>query len=335
MRVTTEREIRGQPLAGKAVSVIGFGNQGEAHALNLKDSGVSVAIGLRPGSRSRKRAAGFGLEVSGVEEACSGADVVALMLPDEVLPKVFADSVAPYVKEGSALVFAHGFAVRFGGIEPPAGVDLVMVAPMGPGQRLRERYVEGSGLPASIAVGRDATGAARQVALEYGKGIGCARIGLLETTFTEEVEIDLFSEQAVLAGGVTRLIAAGFETLVEAGYSPQIAYIQCLYELKLTVDLIHRYGISGMRGRISGTALFGDLTRGHRVIGPSVKTAMKEVLEEVRDGTFAAEWRSDGAKNHPVLKRRLAEESDSMIEDVGRELAGILHEEGAERPPRG
>jgi ketol-acid reductoisomerase len=325
MRILTEQDIEGVPLAGKTVAVIGYGNQGAAQALNLRDSGVSVLVGLRPGSRSRARAAEDDLPVVETAEACAAGDVVALMAPDEVLPKLFAAAVVPNLRPGATTLFAHGFSVRFGGIEAPAGIDVVMVAPMGPGQRLRERYLEGSGLPASYAVLEDATGGALKTTLEYAKAIGCARVGLFETTFGEEAEIDLFSEQAVLCGGITRLVTAGFDTLVEAGYGPELAYMECLYELELTVNLIRRYGISGMRERISRTALFGDMTRGDRVVGPGVREAMKEILEEVRDGTFAREQAGDAEGGDAILRRRLEEESRRLIEDVGRRLAPVAH----------
>jgi ketol-acid reductoisomerase len=325
MRILTEQDIEGVPLAGKVVAVIGYGSQGAAQALNLRDSGVSVIVGLRPDSPSRARAADDGLAVTEMAEACAKGDVVALMIPDEALPSLFAATVATNMKAGATVLFAHGFSVRFGGIAPPPGIDVAMVAPMGPGQRLRERYLEGSGLPASYAVLEDATGTAARTALEYAKAIGCARVGLFETTFAEEAEIDLFSEQAVLCGGITRLIAAGFDTLVEAGYGPELAYMECLYELELTVNLIRRYGISGMRERISQTALFGDLTRGHRVVGAHVREAMAEVLGEVRDGTFARELAQDAEGGGSVLRRRLEEESRRLIEDVGRRLASVAH----------
>jgi ketol-acid reductoisomerase len=325
VRIVTEKDIAGEPLCGRAVAVIGFGNQGEAHALNLRDSGVTVAVGLRTGSQSAARARDLGLDVHSVEEACRVGDVIALMIPDEFMRDVFAAGIESSLKGGATLLFAHGFAVRFGGLSVPDGVDAVMVAPMGPGQRLRELYEQGTGLPASIAIASDASGGARRTALEYAKALGCARIGVFETSFAEEAEIDLFSEQAVLCGGVTRLITAAFDTLTEAGYSPELAYVECLYELKLTVDLIHRYGIAGMRDRISSTALFGDLTRGDRVIGESVRSGMREVLDEVRSGEFAESWMADVDDGHAVLRKRLREESGRRIEHVGRKLARILH----------
>ena len=325
MNIITERDIEGRPLAGKTVAILGYGNQGEAHALNLRDSGVAVVVGLRPGSPSRARATAQGLKVVDCGEATTTGDVVALMVPDDAMPALVRDTVAPRIRRSAALLFAHGFALRYGTVVPPEGVDVIMVAPMGPGLRLRERFVEGRGLPGSFAVERDVSGTARRTALEYAKAIGCARVGLFETTVAHETEIDLFSEQAVLVGGVTRLIVAGFDTLVEAGYEPELAYFECLYELDLTVNLIHRYGISGMRERISRTALYGDMTRGDRIIGPETRKAMRAVLEEVRDGTFAADLLDDERKGSPALTRALREERERLIEEVGERLRAIAH----------
>jgi ketol-acid reductoisomerase len=326
MRIITEREIEGRPLDGKTVAVIGYGNQGEAQALNLRDAGVTVLIGLKEGSPSSARATAAGFDVVTPAEAARAGDVLPLMVPDELIPRLMTKVVEPEVREGAALVFAHGFPVRFGGVSLPERVDAVLVAPMGPGARLRERFVAGGGLPASIAIARDATGGARRTALEYAKAIGCARAGLFETTFAEETEIDLFAEQAVLCGGVTRLVTAAFDTLVEAGYPPELAYLECVYELDLTVNLIRRYGISGMRERISGTALYGDLTRGDRVIGPEVKAGMRRVLGEIRDGTFASEFASEsrGEGSSAALRR----ERGRLIEEVGKRLGEVVREPG-------
>lgn len=327
MKVITDRQIRGNPLSRRSVAVIGFGSQGEAQALNLRDSGVPVVVGLRPRSRSAGRSRAAGFETLPVGEAAGRADVVALLVPDEVARGVFDASIARRLRPAAAVLFAHGFAVRFSGLSVPEGRDVVMVAPMGPGQRLRERYLEGSGLPASVAVHRDATGRARRTALGYAKAIGCARVGVFETTFAEETEIDLFAEQAVLCGGVTRLVTAAFDTLVEAGYDPALAYMECIYELDLTVDLIRRYGIAGMRKRISRTALFGDLTRGGLAVGEGMRGGMRKVLRGVRTGAFARDWLADGRSGHRVLKKRLAEESDRAIERVGRRLRRVAHGE--------
>lgn len=307
------------------MAVVGYGNQGEAHALNLRDSGVDVVVGLRAQSLSRSKAELAGLEVRGIPEACEAGDVVAMMVPDDAMPVVIDELISPHVRQGAAILFAHGFPLRFGGVEPPAGTDVVMVAPMGPGLRLRERYVAGSGLPGAYSVERDFTGNAKRIALEYAKGIGLTRVGLFRTGCDEETEIDLFSEQAVLCGGVTRLIGAAFETLVEGGYPPELAYMECLYELDLTVNLIRRYGIAGMRRRISRTALLGDLTRGDRVIGEESRRGMKSILEDVRDGTFARELMDESADE--VLRRRLDEESGKLIEEVSRDLADVAHRE--------
>jgi ketol-acid reductoisomerase len=310
------------------VAVIGYGNQGEAHALNLHDSGVDVVVGLRAESLSRSKAGLAGLRVAGPAEACEAGDVIALMVPDDVMSAVMDEVVTPHAKQGAAILFAHGFPLRFGGVEPPAGLDVVMVAPMGPGLRLRERYVEGSGLPGAYSVERDATGRAKRVALEYAKAIGLTRVGLFRTTCAEETEIDLFSEQAVLCGGVTRLVRAGFETLVEAGYPPELAYMECLYELDLTVNLIRRYGIQGMRERISRTALMGDLTRGDEVIGREAREGMRKILRDVRDGTFAGELLAEEETGGKTIERRMKEESERLIEEIAERLADVAHGEG-------
>ncbi|MFH1689966.1 MAG: ketol-acid reductoisomerase [Candidatus Eisenbacteria bacterium] len=327
MDILTDRDISGTPLDGLTVAVIGYGNQGEAHALNLRDSGVDVVVGLRAESLSRSKAELAGLRVLGVSEACETGDVIALMVPDDVMSEVIDEAVRPHAGPGAAILFAHGFPLRFGGVEPPPGVDVVMVAPMGPGLRLRERYAEGSGLPGAYSVERDVTGNATRVALEYAKAIGLTRVGLFRTTCAEETEIDLFSEQAVLCGGVTRLVRAGFETLVEAGYPPELAYMECLYELDLTVNLIGRYGIDGMRKRISRTALYGDLTRGDEVIGDEAREGMRRILSDIRDGTFARELLEEQKGGGKGIVRRMKEEAERTIEEVGKELADVAHEE--------
>ena len=327
MDIIRDSDIAGKPLEGLTVAVIGYGNQGEAHALNAWDSGVDVVVGLRPESLSRSKAELRGLRVLGVAEACEAGDVIALMVPDDVMSEVIEEVVVPHARPGAALLFAHGFPIRFGGVEPPAGLDVVMVAPMGPGLRLRERYVEGGGLPGAYSVESDATGHARRIALEYAKAIGLTRVGLFQTTCAEETEIDLFAEQAVLCGGVTRLVRAGFETLVEAGYPAELAYMECLYELDLTVNLIRRYGIEGMRKRISRTALFGDLTRGDTVVGDEVREGMKRVLEDVRDGTFARELLEEQKGGGKTIDRRMKEEGERLIEEMGKELADVAHQE--------
>lgn len=327
MHIIRDNDIPGNALKGKTVAVLGYGNQGEAHALNLRDSGVDVVVGLRPESLSRSRAEPAGLKVVDVSDACEAGDVVAMMVPDDVMPEVMDEAVCPFSKSGSTILFAHGFPLRFGGVKPPDWVDVVMVAPMGPGLRLRERYLEGSGLPGAYSVEQDATGNAKATALAYAKAVGLTRIGIFRTNSSEETEIDLFSEQAVLCGGVTRLVRAGFETLVEAGYPPELAYMECLYELDLTVNLIRRYGIAGMRERISRTALFGDLTRGDLVIGDEARAGMKKILADVRDGTFARELVEEQKGGGKLTEERLREESERLIEKVSSELTEVAHGE--------
>ena len=322
--IVTERDFDGPSLSGLTVGVVGYGSQGSAQALNLRDSGVEVSVGLRDGSPTAESAVGAGFRVVEVGEAAT-ADVVALLVPDEVLPHVFEHEMAPALRVGQTLVLAHGFALLFGGLEAPDGIDVVLVAPMGPGAILRERYTTGSGLPAAFAVHQDATGNARRTALEYGRAIGCARVGLFETTVAEETEIDLFAEQAVLAGGVTRLIEAAFDVLVEAGYDPAMAYMECLYELELTVNLVHRYGISGMRDRISHTALFGDLTRGDRIIGEETRAGMRRVLEDVRSGVFARELEDDVSKRGAGTEAALKAARERMLYRVEDAIAPVAH----------
>ena len=327
MRILRDDDLVGKPLSGKTVAVLGYGNQGEAHALNLRDSGVKVVVGLPAESLSRPKAEAEGLTVLTPEEASGKGDVVALMVPDEIMPSFVPTVVVPNVRPGAALLFAHGFPIRFGGVEPPHGQDVVMVAPMGPGLRLRELYLEGSGLPAAVAVEQDVTKRGRHTALMYAKALGSGRVGIFETTFSDETEIDLFSEQAVLAGGVTRLIQAGYDTLVEAGYEPALAYMECLFELELTVNLIRRYGIRGMREKISRTALLGDLTRGDLVIGPESREGMRTILAQVRDGTFARELLEDERAGGERL-RRLIEESEALpIEGERKRITDIAHGE--------
>ena len=327
MEIITEQDIRDEPLVGQTVAVIGFGSQGSAHALNLLDSGIDVVVGLRPESLSRSRAELGGVRVLDIPAAVESSDIVALMIPDERMSEVFTSAIGPFLRQGATLLFAHGFAIRYRMIVPPDGVDIVMVAPMGPGMRLRERFLDGSGLPALFAIERDATGHARRTALEYAKAVGCGKVALFETTFADETEIDLFAEQAVLVGGVTELIEAGYETLIEAGYSPELAYMECLYELDLTVNLIRRFGLSGMRDRVSKAALYGGLTRGGRVVGPSVRDGMRAILAEIRDGSFAEELLRDGRDGGPELQRRLKEKEEGPIERTRDVLGRHAHEE--------
>ncbi len=311
-------------LQGK-VAVVGYGSQGHAHALNLHDSGVEVEVGLRAGSPSWQAAEEAGLAVATVAEATRGAQVVSMLLPDLVQPAVYDEVVAPNRAEGGALLFAHGFNVHYGRIEPPAGHDVIMVAPKGPGHIVRRLFTEGYGTPALVAVAQDASGRAFDLGLAYAAGIGATRAGVIETTFVEETESDLFGEQAVLCGGVTELIRLGFETLVEAGYQPEIAYYECLHELKLIVDLIYEGGLAGMRFSVSDTAEYGDLTRGPQVVDDHVRDNMRRLLSDIREGTFAHEWIEQMRTGEPRLRELRARAADERIEQVGRELRSLMH----------
>ena len=317
-------------LLSRKVTVVGYGSQGHAHALNLHDSGVEVEVGLRQGSPSRAAAEEAGLSVGMVAEAVRDAQVVSLLLPDQVQPRVYEEEVAPNLAPGAALLFAHGFNVHYGRIQPPAGHDVIMVAPKGPGHIVRRLFEEGYGTPAIVAVAQDASGGALELALGYGAGIGAARAGMIETTFAEETETDLFGEQAVLCGGVTELVRAGFETLVEAGYQPEIAYYECLHELKLIVDLIWEGGLSGMRYSVSDTAEYGDLTRGPRVIDEHVRETMRGLLEDIRSGTFAKEWIAEMDAGEPHLAELREQARNQVLEQVGAELRALMRREGSE-----
>ena len=310
-------------LNGK-VAVIGYGSQGHAHALNLHDSGIDVEVGLREGSESRALAEEAGLKAGTIPEAVSDAQLVAILLPDQVQPRVYAEEIGPNLADGAALLFAHGFNVHYGRIEAPAGRDVIMVAPKGPGHIVRRLFEQGWGTPALVAVQTDASGRAFETGLAYAAGIGATRAGVLETTFAEETETDLFGEQAVLCGGVSELVRAGFETLVEAGYQPEIAYYECLHELKLIVDLIYEGGLQHMRWSVSDTAEFGDYTRGARVIDDGVRANMRRVLAEVRDGTFAREWIADMDAGEAGLRGLRAEAESDRLETVGRDLRGRM-----------
>ena len=307
-------------IASKKVAVIGYGSQGHAHALNLKDSGVDVIVGLRPGSSSWEKAEAAGLEVADIPEATAAADVVMILTPDQVQRFVYAEQIAPNLKEGAALFFSHGFNIRYGYIDPGEGHDVCMVAPKGPGHTVRRQYLDGRGVPAIVAVEQDASGEAWALALSYAKGIGATRAGVIKTTFTEETETDLFGEQAVLCGGVSHLIQYGFETLVEAGYQPEMAYFEVCHEMKLIVDLINEGGISKQRWSCSDTAEYGDYVSGPRVIGPDVKEAMKGVLADIQDGTFAKRFIADQDNGGLEFKALRAEEEAHPIEKTGREL---------------
>ena len=326
---TIHREGNLDLLSGK-VAVLGYGSQGHAHALNLRDSGVEVEVGLREGSPSRAAAEDAGLAVATPAEVVRGAQVVAVLLPDQVHPSVYEQDVAPNLAPQAALLFAHGFNVHYGRVAPPAGRDVIMVAPKGPGHIVRRLFEEGFGTPALVAVAQDASGQAFALALAYGAAIGAARAGMIETTFAEETETDLFGEQAVLCGGVTELVRAGFETLVEAGYQPEIAYYECLHELKLIVDLMWEGGLSGMRHSISDTAEFGDLTRGARVIDDHVRESMRALLADIRSGGFAQEWIEDMDAGEPRLVELRAQASGQVLEEVGRELRALMRREGSE-----
>jgi ketol-acid reductoisomerase len=307
-------------LDGKTVAIIGYGSQGHAHALNLKDSGVDVVVGLRPDSASVAQAREQGLEVLPVVEAASRGDLVMILLPDELHREVWDNEIKDGIAEGNTILFGHGFSIHYGEVTPPAGVDVAMVAPKGPGHLVRRQYTEGSGVPGLIAVEQDATGNGRALALAYAKGIGCTRGGVIETSFKDETETDLFGEQAVLCGGASELVQAGFETLVEAGYDPEMAYFECLHELKLIADLMYEKGLAGMRFSISNTAEYGDYTRGKRVITEDTRENMRKILKEIQDGDFAREWIAENRAGQENFKRMRAEQAASQIEDVGGEL---------------
>ncbi len=326
---TIYREGNLDLLSGK-VAVIGYGSQGHAHALNLRDSGVEVQVGLRDGSSSREAAEDAGLEVRSIPDAVRGAQVVALLLPDHVQKQVWDEQVAPSLEPGAAVLFAHGLNVHFGRIAPPPGHDVIMVAPKAPGHRVRELFVSGAGTPGLVAVHQDASGHALELALAYGVGIGCARVGLLATTFAEETESDLFGEQAVLCGGVPALVQAGFDVLVEAGYQPEIAYYECLNELKLIVDLLYQGGFEYMRHSVSDVAEYGDLSRGTRVVDERVRDTLRDILDEVRGGAFAQELFADDEAGRPAFARLREEgvERARELERVGKELRALAGIEG-------
>lgn len=307
-------------LDGKTVAIIGYGSQGHAHALNLKDSGVSVVVGLREDSPSVAEARAEGLEVMSVADAASQGDLVMVLLPDERHHDVYNAEIADGLAPGNMLLFGHGFSIHYDEVDPPAEVDVVLVAPKGPGHLVRRQFEEGSGVPGLIAVEQDASGNAQQLALAYAKGIGCTRGGVIETTFKDETETDLFGEQAVLCGGASALVQAGFETLVEAGYDPQMAYFECLHELKLIVDLIYEKGLAGMRYSISNTAEFGDYSRGSRVVNDAVRAEMKQILSEIQSGEFAREWIAENRAGQENFLRMRAEQADTQIESTGQEL---------------
>jgi len=311
-------------LQGKRVAIIGYGSQGHAHALNLKESGVDVCVGLYKGSKSWEKAEMEGLEVFEAAEAVKRSDFIMMLVPDEKQAKLYAESVAPNLAEGKSLIFAHGFNIHFKQIVPPENVDVFMVAPKGPGHTVRSQFIEGKGVPCLVAVYQDYSGKAKANALAYAKGIGGTRAGVLETTFREETETDLFGEQAVLCGGITELMKAGFETLVEAGYQPESAYFECVHEMKLIVDLINQGGLSYMRYSISDTAEYGDYVTGKRIITEETRKEMKKILSEIQDGTFAKNWILENQANRPSFNAMRKREQEHQIEKVGRELRKMM-----------
>jgi ketol-acid reductoisomerase len=311
-------------LDGRTVAVIGYGSQGHAHALNLRDSGVGVVVGLREGSESAERARGEGLEVLPVAEAASRGDVVMVLVPDEKQAQAWESEIRDGIAPGNLLMFAHGFSIHFGQIEPSPEVDVGLVAPKSPGHLVRRQFRDGNGVPGLMAIHQDATGNARELVLAYAKGIGCTRAGVIETTFREETETDLFGEQAVLCGGLSELVRAGYETLVEAGYDPRLAYFECLHELKLIVDLMYEKGITGMRYSVSNTAEYGDLTRGKRVVGDGSRQAMREILAEIQSGEFAREWIAENNAGQESFQRMRDEQKDHQIEREGRQLRSMM-----------
>jgi ketol-acid reductoisomerase len=323
-KVSYEADADPSLIAGRKVAIVGYGSQGHAHALNLRDSGVDVRVGLRAGSGSRAKAEAAGLRVLDVADAAAEADLVMILLPDTEQKSVYEEHIAPNLSSGDAVFFAHGFNIRYGRITPAEGIDVAMVAPKGPGHLVRRTYTEGGGVPALIAVHQDASGKARELALSYAHAIGGARAGVLDTTFTEETETDLFGEQVVLCGGMTALVQAGFETLVEAGYQPESAYFECLHELKLIVDLMYEQGIAGMRFSISTTAEYGDLTRGPRIVTDAVKAEMREILAEIQDGRFADEWVKENESGLPTYSKLKAEGEAHQIEQVGGHLRSLM-----------
>ncbi len=319
-----ERDADRALIAGRKVAIIGYGSQGHAHALNLKDSGIDVRVGLRPGSSSVAKAEAAGLRVVPIDQAATEADVIMLLLPDTEQKKVYEESIAPHLQAGDAVLFAHGFNIRFGRISPPEGVDVAMVAPKGPGHLVRRTYTEGGGVPALIAVEQDATGKARDLALAYADAIGGTRAGVIETTFAEETETDLFGEQVVLCGGLTSLVQAGFETLVDAGYQPEMAYFECLHEVKLIVDLMYEEGIAGMRYSISDTAEYGDVTRGPRIITEATHAEMKKILDEITSGKFAEEWVAESDSGRARFNALREAGRQHPIEKTGGELRAMM-----------
>jgi len=333
-RIFYEKDADPGLIGSRKVAVMGYGSQGHAHALNLRDSGIDVRVGLREGSSSKAKAESAGLTVRSLAEAAAEADVIMMLLPDTEQKAAYEESIAPNLEDGDALLFAHGFNIRFDQIHPPLGVDVAMVAPKGPGHLVRREFSAGGGVPSLIAVDQDSSGKARELALSYAHALGATRAGVLETTFEEETETDLFGEQVVLCGGITELVMAGFETLVNAGYQPESAYFECLHELKLIVDLMYEHGITGMRYSISDTAEYGDLTRGPRIISPAVREEMARILEEIQSGKFAEEWIAENRAGRPRYNELRAKGAEHPIEKVGAELRQMMPfiSAGKERP---
>ncbi|GAC1348884.1 MAG: ketol-acid reductoisomerase [Vulcanimicrobiaceae bacterium] len=324
MNAMYDRDANPEKLAGKTIAIVGYGSQGRAHARNLRDSGHHVIAALRDGSPSRGAAAEDGVPYDSIEHAVARADIVMMLAPDEEQPAIFMRSIAPHLKEGAYLAFAHGFAIHFGTIVPPPHANVLMVAPKGPGRLVRSEFEAGRGVPCLICVHADPAGDTRDVALAYASAIGGGRAGILETTFKEECETDLFGEQAVLCGGLSAMVQAGFETLTEAGYAPEMAYFEVLHEVKLIVDLMYERGIEGMRDAISNTAKYGDYTRGPRIVTPETKIAMKQILTEIQDGTFAQEWVAEHAAGKPRFAEFRKQNAAHPIEAVGRKLRGLM-----------
>jgi ketol-acid reductoisomerase len=322
--VLYDKDANLSALQGKKIAILGYGSQGHAHALNLKESGTDVVVGLRPDSSSRAEAEAEGLDVLDISDAASEGDVVMILLPDEKQAQVWHEQIADGIAAGNLLMFAHGFAIRFGQIEPPPGVDVGMVAPKGPGHLVRREFVNGQGVPCLMAIHEDATGTAHEQVLAYASGIGGGRAGIIETTFKDETETDLFGEQAILCGGATELVRAGFDTLVEAGYDPRLAYFECLHELKLIVDLMYEHGIQGMRHSISNTAEYGDMTRGRKVITDETRRAMKKILADIQSGEFAREWIAENEAGQENFQRMREEATDAQVEKVGKDLRAMM-----------
>jgi ketol-acid reductoisomerase len=323
-KIYYDQDIDPDLIKSKKVAIIGYGSQGHAHALNLQDSGVQVRVGLRPGSKSWAKAESAGLQVRTVPEAAQWADTIMMLTPDTTQPAIYTQQVAPYLTAGKTLMFAHGFNIRYETISPPPDVDVSMVAPKSPGHRVRELYQEGAGTPSLLAVHQDASGQAKANALSYAGALGATRAGVLETTFTEETETDLFGEQAVLCGGVSALVKTGFEVLVEAGYQPELAYFECLHELKLIVDLMYRGGLNYMRYSVSDTAEHGDYTGGPKLVTEETKYVMNELLEDIQDGTYARNWIAENENGRPWFNQQRKKEQDHLIEKVGAELRQMM-----------